>query len=313
VAAAELRRTQQPSVEGDVSLIIPSRDRLPLLVDTVRSVLAGDVVPAEIVVVDQSPTASREVATLQRVVYVHTQSMGLSRARNIGVLAARHDIIVFLDDDMLVDQGWLAAIVGQLRRRGAGWAVTGQVREGAAERSRAFQMSVVADTTPREYSGRLLRDVLYSGNMAIGRDLLDCVGEFDERLGAGSRFPGAEDNDFGYRLLALGARIAYAPDAAVQHRAWRPPEHYVRMRWGYGLGQGGFYAKHAAVGDRFMVRRTAWHVGYYLRRLPARFTHEPLRARGDMAFLAGMVVGGGRWLLTYSRRAVPPDHGCGRS
>jgi hypothetical protein len=147
--------------------------------------------------------------------------------------------MVFLDDDMLVDRVWLGAIVAQLRRRGPGWAVTGQVREGAAERVGAFQMSVLADTTPREYPGRLLRDVLYTGKMAISRELLERVGEFDERLGAGSRFPGAEDNDFGYRLLAHGARIAYAPDAAVQHRAWRPREAYVRMRWGYGPGQGG--------------------------------------------------------------------------
>lgn len=170
--------------------------------------------------------------------YVHSHSPGLSRARNIGVVAARRDIMAFLDDDMLVDRVWLGAIVAQLRRRGPGWAVTGQVPEGAAERVGAFQMSVLEDTTSREYPGRLLRDLLYTGKMAISRELLERVGEFGERLGAGSRFPGAEDNDFGYRLLAHGARIAYAPDAAVQHRAWRPREAYVRMRWGYGPGQG---------------------------------------------------------------------------
>jgi GT2 family glycosyltransferase len=306
VAAADPTPGRQPSVE-DVSLIIPSRDRPRLLLDTVRSVLAGAVLPAEIVVVDQSATPSREVSAFDRVVYVHSQSAGLSRARNIGIVVAQHNIMVFLDDDMLVDRGWLAAIVAQLRRRGPGWAVTGQVREGAAERVGAFQMSVLADATPREYSGRLLRDVLYTGNMAISRELLDRVGEFDERLGAGSRFPGAEDNDFGYRLLALGARIAYSPDAAVEHRAWRPGEEFVRMRWGYGLGQGGFYAKHAAGGNRFVVRRAAWHLGHYLRRLPGRFTHEPLRARGDVAFLAGMLVGGGRWLLTYRASGAPRD------
>jgi GT2 family glycosyltransferase len=286
-------------VEGDVSLVIPSRDRGRLLLDTVRSVLAGDVIPAEIVVVDQSATPSREVSALERVVYVHSHSAGLSRARNIGTVTARQDVIVFLDDDMLVDRGWLAAIVAQLRRRGPGWAVTGLVREGAAERPGAFQMSVLADTTPREYSGRLLRDVLYTGNMAINRELLERVGQFDERLGAGTDFPGAEDNDFGYRLLTLGARVAYVPDAAVEHRAWRPRAVYVRVRWGYGLGQGGFYAKHAARGNRFVVRRAAWHLAHYLRRLPGRFKREPLRARGDVAFLAGMIVGGSRWLLTY--------------
>ena len=307
MAAADFRSTRHQSVEGDVSLVIPSRDRSRLLLDTVRSVLAGDVVPAEIVIVDQSSTPSREVSALDRVAYVHSHSAGLSRARNIGIAVAQNDILVFLDDDMLVDRGWLAAIVGQLRRRGSGWAVTGWVREGAPEQDGAFQMSVLADTTPREYSGRLLRDVLYTGNMAMNRDLLERVGEFDERLGAGSAFPGAEDNDFGYRLLATGGRIAYAPNAPVRHRAWRPREQYVRMRWGYGLGQGGFYAKHSAGGNHFMVRRAARHVAHYLRRLPGRVRREPLRARGDLAFLAGMIVGGGRWLLTYRAGGRPRE------
>jgi len=284
------------SVEADVSLIIPSRGRPRLLLDTVRSVLAGDAVPAEIVVVDQSAAPNTEVAGLHGVVYQHSNSVGLSAARNIGIRAARHEILVFLDDDMLVDPGWLEAIVADLRRRGPGWAVTGQVREGAPEQPGAFQMSVLADTTPREFAGRQAQDVLYTGNMAIGRELLERVGEFDERLGAGSSFPGAEDNDFGYRLLGIGARIAYVP-AGVQHRAWRPPEEYVRMRWRYGVGQGGFYAKHAIAGDRFVLRRAARHVAHYIRRLPGRSRHEPLRARGDVAFVAGMAVGAGRWAL----------------
>jgi len=295
-------RGEAAAVDGDVSLIIPSRERPQLLLDAVRSVLAGDALPAEIVVVDQSRAPNRELAELERVVYVPSRSVGLSAARNLGIGASHHAVLVFLDDDMLVDRGWLRAIVAELRRRGPGWTVTGQVLEGAAEHEGAFQMSVLADASPREYAGRSLNDVLYTGNMAIWRELLERVGRFDERLGAGSRFPGAEDNDFGYRLLGLGARIAYVPAATVEHRAWRPPDEYVRMRWRYGLGQGGFYAKHAARGDRFIVRRAARHVGHYVRRLPGRLRHEPLRARGDVAFVGGMIVGGGRWLVEHGRR-----------
>ncbi len=41
---------------------------------------------------------------------------GLSNARNCAAAAARGDLIVWTDDDVLVDEGWLTAVVGAARR-----------------------------------------------------------------------------------------------------------------------------------------------------------------------------------------------------
>lgn len=46
------------------SLIICSRNRHQLLLETVESVLAGEVLPSEIVILDQSDTASDRLAEL---------------------------------------------------------------------------------------------------------------------------------------------------------------------------------------------------------------------------------------------------------
>src|SRR5689334_25312086 len=90
-----------------VTLIICSRNRPQLLGETVESVLSGAEIPAEILIVDQSErphptlgcyTPARPCALRYR----WSHSRGLSRARNEGLAAARHDLVACLDDDMLV-------------------------------------------------------------------------------------------------------------------------------------------------------------------------------------------------------------------
>ena len=41
---------------------------------------------------------------------------GLSNARNCAAAAARGDLMIWTDDDVLVDEGWLTAVVGAARR-----------------------------------------------------------------------------------------------------------------------------------------------------------------------------------------------------
>ena len=46
-----------------------------------------------------------------RMSIVSASRPGLSRARNRGVLAARGEVIVFTDDDAIVDPHWLTAMI----------------------------------------------------------------------------------------------------------------------------------------------------------------------------------------------------------
>jgi GT2 family glycosyltransferase len=131
--------------------------------------------------------------------------------------------------------------------------------------------------------------------MAAYRSALATVGAFDERLGPGSRFPAAEDNDLGFRLLEAGFRIIYEPRAIVYHRAWRPRRDYLKVRWLYGRGKGGFYGKHRDRPDRHITRRARHDVGHRLRRLPARVLREPLGAAGDLLYIAGVCRGWWEW------------------
>nr|MBA3844457.1 hypothetical protein [Actinomycetota bacterium] len=69
-----------------------------------------------------------------------------------------------------------------------------------------------------------------------------------------------------------------------------------------GQGKGGFYAKHRATSGRHMRKRATRDVGQRLRRFPRLVVQEPVRAAGDLLYVAGIVAGGTRWLLSERKR-----------
>lgn len=292
------------------SLIIPSRNRPHLLRVTLESVLAGRARPAEIVVVDQSDAADPAVTAGLgsedcEVRWLPTSTRGTSRARNAGVAAARHPLLVFLDDDMRVAPEWFEAIGSALVQAGPRVVVTGRVLEETTMPDR-FAPSIKTSADPVVYAGRTGRDPLYTNNMAVHRSALDAValpavGPFDERLGPGTAFPAAEDNDLGFRLLEAGYRIAYAPEVVAWHRAWRTRADLVPLSWDYGRGQGGYYAKHVTIHDRYMARRFGADLARLARDATLDLVRHPRQALGDVVFAAGLWAGAARWLWTERR------------
>ncbi len=311
-----------------VSVVVSTRNRHAFVTDLVASVLAGDTVPAELVIVDQSDTAhpalggdtahtgsvggvpdtahpDRARDTLDapcQVRYLRSRERGLSRGRNAGIRAVRHDILAFLDDDVLVPAGWLTTLVGALIEAPPRTVVTGFVAAGEAEMPGAFAPSTSPDAEPTTYRGRIGRDVLLPHNMALYRAVFDEVGLFDPRLGVGSHFPSSEDNDFGYRVLEAGYSIRFVPDAVLVHRAWRAPGAWIPLRWAYGRGQGAYFAKHASLTDRYMLRRLWRDVARHARRAPRRLACEPRQAIGDAVYSAAVLLGAAEWIVTRPLR-----------
>jgi GT2 family glycosyltransferase len=288
------------------SLIICSRNRPAFLSATIESVLQGDEVPTELVIIDQSQVPDEGLSRLKpqrdcELRYLWSRSVGLSRARNEGISAARYDLLVIIDDDMFVESNWFGTFVQALMAAGPRTVVTGRVLATAPEVSRGFAPTLAVREAPAIYQGRIGTEVLSGGHMAAHRSAFDEVGRFDERLGAGSSFPAADDNDLGFRLLEAGYRIAYVPEAVVYHRAWRAEADYLPMRWSYGLGKGGYYAKYLSLKDRYMLRRMLYDIGHRIYGLPLRLRRNRRLVYGDPAYILGIVVGATRWLLTQRR------------
>ncbi|GEM_PF-2397045 len=118
--AAATPSPMQPSL-SPASLIIATRNRPDRLKAAAASILAGEDVPAELIIVDQSDARHPRLSCLRTarlcgIRYLRTRSVGLSRANNRGVVAARHDLLVFTHDDVLAPPGWFGAIVRALSR-----------------------------------------------------------------------------------------------------------------------------------------------------------------------------------------------------
>ena len=311
-------RTSVGSTRVRTSLIICTRNRPELLADTVRSIFSGSRLPDELIIMDQSDCGHRAEQQQQWKVprncelrHIYAESRGLSRARNEAIGLAQHPIVMFTDDDVLVTSGWLDGLLDPLAETGPRTVVTGRVLPAAEEGGASFVPTLKGGWAPASYSGRITVDPLVTFNMALYRSAYLEVGGFDEELGPGTRFPAGEDNEFAHRLLSAGFSIVYLPDAIVYHRAWRQAREYVPLRWRYGRGQGAFFAKHLRLQDGFMLRRLAGTVVRHVLAAPQRLWQRgtvpgrrlPRRtlAFGDVALLAGVIVGAVDWVVTRSR------------
>jgi GT2 family glycosyltransferase len=286
----------------DVSLIICSRNRPALLEQAIRSVLAGTSLPSEILIIDQSDTPHSSLSKGESrygcsIRYHRQAGTGLSKAKNAAAALAAHDVIATIDDDELAAHDWLKNLIYALNAAGPDSIVTGQVRPGTPEIAGGFSTSTTIDARPVVYRGRLKKDVLSAGNMAVRRELLRLLGGFDERLGVGTRFPAGEDSDLALRSLEVGYQIVYVPEALLYHRAWR--NQYLRQRWREGRGAGGFYAKYIAKYESYGLKRLRSEVGRRVVRWPYMIRHERRKAVGDLVYIAALVYGTGEWLLRY--------------
>lgn len=289
--------------EPAVSVVVPTLGRPERAAALVGSLLRGEEGPLEVIVVDQSEDRETErlLAELgdDRVVHVLYGPPSTSGARNEGARRARGEYVAFLDDDVVIEAGWLARLKEELRRLDRPDAVFGEVHAPAGfvpdrshlpvsifhvERATVWQRPVHPNR------------VGYAANFACRREAFLAVGGFDPRLGPGSRLPGAEDMDFAYRLLKGGYRVATTPAFGIVHEQWRDPAELPRLFYGYNLGGAAFCAKHLRAGDlralRFLAEQVAGDARMAASALRRRSTVRARVAAGRTAGTwSGLVLG----------------------
>jgi glycosyltransferase involved in cell wall biosynthesis len=212
-----------------------SRERIRLVRACVASLLSGVRRPDEIfVVVDRNrPLAAELAASLPPAVRViGCERGGLSAARNAGILAARSDVVAFVDDDATVDRHWLWALLEVLDRDDEVVGVGGPVipRWGADRRWLPDELLWIVGCTYRghlEEAGPIRNPI--GCNMAFRRHELVAIGGFATDFGKhGNALETCDETELSLRLeRALGpGRIHYAPAARVSH--FVPP---ARVSW----------------------------------------------------------------------------------
>ena len=202
-----------------VSVVISSYNRLRMLQRSLPAIL-DQTFPATdsevIVVVDASADATPEYLqsfdqSRLRVV-VHERNRGLAAARQTGLLAAKGELVLFLDDDIVADRDLIAQHVGAHEGNPR------QVAFGAVLLHPDSPRTVAADCFNAELGSFYLQHKNDPGlpwgggwvfmNSSASRTLLMQAGGFDERFRQQR-----EDLDLGLRLEPLGIAKRYVPTA----------------------------------------------------------------------------------------------------
>lgn len=157
--------------------------------------------------------------------YVEEPEQGLSAARNKGIKEAKGDMIVYIDDDALVDEWYLRTIVDYMSAHPEIDAVGGPIiplYEGTQE-----------PKWMTHYTKELLCGYLYfgeaerpfpgerypgGGNAAYRAEVFRKVGLFNTELGRkGEGLMGSEEKDIFDKMKTHGMRLIYLPKMILHH------------------------------------------------------------------------------------------------
>jgi GT2 family glycosyltransferase len=235
--------TTQTTPVVSVSVAICTLDRPDALARCLASLTNGSAHPSDVVVVDQSSTASarpvvEDVNGRLNVEYLVQRATGLGIGQNEAVRHTRSPVVAVLDDDCVADERWIAEVARLLDAASPVDVVGGRVLPLDDGGTGRYPVSSRTSTTARGFRDRARPwDVGSGNNFALRREWFDRVGGCNERLGPGSPGRGAVDMDLFYRLLRAGARARYEPQLLVYHeRKTRGERLARRVPYGYGMG-----------------------------------------------------------------------------
>ncbi|MGZ8899500.1 MAG: glycosyltransferase [Limisphaerales bacterium] len=216
-----------------VSVVVCCYNAEPTLDECLQSLRELDYPTFEIIVVDDgSKDRTYEIAgKYANVRRIQVPNGGLSAARNLGIEAARGEVIAFIDSDAYADPDWLYYMVSALDEHGAA-AVGGPNLSPPAD---GFTAQCI-DESPGNPTCVLVdnqrAEHIPGCNMAFRKEAFAAVGLFDAQHRAAG-----DDVDLCWRLLVAEKKIVFHPSAIVWHHRRPTVATYLRQQKGYGFAE----------------------------------------------------------------------------
>ncbi len=185
------------------TVVIATRDRPSDLARCLHALDAQEGAAAfEVIVVDDGsePPVAQQLGGRMDLRVIRTPGIGPGLARNAGVAAASGDLILFTDDDVVVDPRWIEHALAHVDANPGDAGVEGVVRSPPWDPLYEYSIETSA---PGHH---------WTCNIAYRRSVLLTVGGF------AACFPTAhgEDRDLGLRVAAMGP-IGFEPLMIVTH------------------------------------------------------------------------------------------------
>lgn len=216
-----------------ISVIVATLNRTHYLEKCIKAIFANTYDKFEIIIVDQGKNnQTKELIDSRflntgKIKYIHTNTIGLSHARNLGWKNSRGEIIAFIDDDAIPVIGWMEAYAKAFSDIKPDPAIVGGKIEPDWEApkpkwypdKKKYLLGIydIGD----EIMPFPEPDLPVGANFAVLGSVLENFGGFDGRVGFNESrkksMVAGEDSLIGMRVREAGYPIYYHPKAKVFH------------------------------------------------------------------------------------------------
>jgi len=210
----------------NISVIIPTHNRVHTIGRAIESVLKQSLQPAEIIIVDDGSTdgtAELIQNDFPACRYLHQQNQGVSSARNNGISTATGEWLAFLDSD----DEWMPeklATQASVLESNPGMKLCHTEEIWIRNGKRVNQMKKHAKTGGWIFQHCLPLCAISPSSVIIHRSLFDSVGPFDETL------PACEDYDLWLRICAFHPTLFIETPQIIKHGGHE--DQLSRKHWG---------------------------------------------------------------------------------
>lgn len=205
-----------------VSIIVPAYNAQKTIRECIHALLALEYPRKEVLVInDGSNDGTAEIVNQLNVRLINVKNGGAARATNIGIMNSKHDLVVSVDSDAVLEKDWLNKVIPEFRDEAV--AVVGGYPETANKSVWGRLMGYEVESRFDEATKDL--DHLYTMNTAYRKKALLSTGYFNEGMKVGY------DNDMSYKLKKAGYKLVLLKNAVCRHY-WRDDlKSYVRQQY----------------------------------------------------------------------------------
>lgn len=196
------------------SVIIPTYNRKNILKKTILAIMEQSIPKTnyQVIIIDDGSTDGTKamINQLQEkypLTYHYQKNSGRASARNQGICLAKHEIVIFIDSDIIVNHTFVASHLKKHAREKAA------IVNGLVINTTNFEDPMSERYKITDYS----RASFATGNSSVRKSFLWEAGLFDEDFNQ----YGWEDLELGHRLLALNLKKVKAEEAIGYH--YNPP------------------------------------------------------------------------------------------
>jgi GT2 family glycosyltransferase len=258
-----------------LSIIIPSYGRPLVLDNCLYSInrLKNELQDYEIIVVNNNndkiiEKETGEVCRRYKLNIVEINSgkgLGSVKARNAGIKKAKGELLIFFDDDTIIQKNYFANLIGTFRDEQVGAAGGAEIKsqKNSLFHKLLFKFRKTGDIT---WSGEIISNFsadiknslkvkhLHGSNFSIRKSVIKKIGLMDEKMLGHYR----DDTEFVYRVYEAGFDVIFNPKCRVIHTATNvggniSPDKKKEWAYWYNRNTSYFFFKHLYNGNNLKL------------------------------------------------------------